>query len=227
MHLLDIMMPGPRRLRHLRGAQGRSATASIPVLLVSATTDGAVMEQAKQVGAAVRTSKPVRMDELQRAISSARRLRRAECRALVRPTLRKVVQMHGGVTHPFGRVPARQRCRWAFQQLVAVWRHRPLRSGSRLTASPWVSTSWGSRWCRTRFTAMRSRNGSARRYTARWRTWPERPNSAFIPGKFRSLGPIHRIGCTQLQHAVHARRERMGSFAAGSRGTPGAMTTMT
>jgi putative two-component system response regulator len=46
-------------------------TASIPVLLVSATTDARVTEQAKRVGAAAVLRKPVRMNELQRAISQA------------------------------------------------------------------------------------------------------------------------------------------------------------
>jgi FixJ family two-component response regulator len=43
----------------------------MPVLLVSATTDARVMEQAEKVGATTVLRKPVRMDELQRAIVRA------------------------------------------------------------------------------------------------------------------------------------------------------------
>jgi len=67
--LLDIMMPDLDGYDTCAALKADPRTASIPVLLVSATTDARVMEQAKRVGAATVLRKPVRMDELQRVIS--------------------------------------------------------------------------------------------------------------------------------------------------------------
>jgi CheY-like chemotaxis protein len=67
--LLDIMMPDLDGYDTCAALKADPQTASIPVLLVSATTGARVMEQAKRVGAAAVLRKPVRMDELRRAIS--------------------------------------------------------------------------------------------------------------------------------------------------------------
>jgi CheY-like chemotaxis protein len=67
--LLDIMMPDLDGYDTCAALKADPQTASIPVLLVSATTDARVAEQAKRVGAAAVLRKPVRINELQRAIS--------------------------------------------------------------------------------------------------------------------------------------------------------------
>ena len=69
--VLDIMMPNLDGYETCAALKADGQTSLIPVLLVSATTDGKVAARAKQVGAAVVLRKPVRMDELQRAISRA------------------------------------------------------------------------------------------------------------------------------------------------------------
>lgn len=69
--VLDIMMPSLDGYDTCAALKAESETAMIPVLLISATTDGKVAARAKQVGATSVLRKPVRMDELQRAISRA------------------------------------------------------------------------------------------------------------------------------------------------------------
>ena len=69
--VLDIMMPNLDGYDTCAALKAESETALIPVLLISATTDGKVAARAKQVGAASVLRKPVRMDDLQRAISRA------------------------------------------------------------------------------------------------------------------------------------------------------------
>jgi putative two-component system response regulator len=69
--LLDIMMPDLDGYDTCAALKADADTASMPVLLVSATTDARVMEQAEKVGATTVLRKPVRMDELQRAIVRA------------------------------------------------------------------------------------------------------------------------------------------------------------
>jgi CheY-like chemotaxis protein len=69
--LLDIMMPDVDGYDTCAALKADSQTASIPVLLVSATTDARVMDQAKRVGAATVLRKPVPMGELQRAVALA------------------------------------------------------------------------------------------------------------------------------------------------------------
>jgi CheY-like chemotaxis protein len=69
--LMDIMMPDLDGYDTCAALKADSRTASIPVLLVSATTDARVTDQAKRVGAAVVLRKPVRMDELRRAVTQA------------------------------------------------------------------------------------------------------------------------------------------------------------
>lgn len=69
--LLDIMMPDLDGYDTCAALKADASTASMPVLLVSATTDARVMEQAEKVGATTVLRKPVRMDELQRAIVRA------------------------------------------------------------------------------------------------------------------------------------------------------------
>ena len=67
--LMDIMMPDLDGYDTCAALKADSQTASIPVLLVSATTDARVTDQAKRVGAAAVLRKPVRMEELRRAIA--------------------------------------------------------------------------------------------------------------------------------------------------------------
>jgi CheY-like chemotaxis protein len=67
--LMDLMMPDLDGYDTCAALKADSKTASIPVLLVSATTDARVADQAKRVGAAAVLRKPVRMDELRRAIT--------------------------------------------------------------------------------------------------------------------------------------------------------------
>jgi len=69
--LLDIMMPDLDGYDTCAALKAESTTASIPVLLVSATTDARVADQAKQVGAAAVLRKPVSMEELRRAVALA------------------------------------------------------------------------------------------------------------------------------------------------------------
>ncbi len=69
--LMDIMMPDLDGYVTCAALKADSRTASIPVLLVSATTDARVADQAKRVGAAGVLRKPVRLDELRRAITQA------------------------------------------------------------------------------------------------------------------------------------------------------------
>ena len=69
--LLDITMPDLDGYDTCAALKADPQTASIPVLLVSATTDARVTDQAKRVGAAAVLRKPVRMDELRCAIAQA------------------------------------------------------------------------------------------------------------------------------------------------------------
>lgn len=69
--LMDIMMPDLDGYDTCAALKADSRTASIPVLLVSATTDARVAEQAKRAGAAGVLRKPVRLEDLRRAITHA------------------------------------------------------------------------------------------------------------------------------------------------------------
>lgn len=69
--LMDIMMPDLDGYDTCAALKADSRTASIPVLLVSATTDARVADQAKRVGAAAVLRKPIRMDELRHAVTQA------------------------------------------------------------------------------------------------------------------------------------------------------------
>lgn len=69
--LLDIMMPDLDGYDTCAALKADPHTTAIPVLLVSATTDARVTDQAKRVGAATVLRKPVRMDELRRAVAQA------------------------------------------------------------------------------------------------------------------------------------------------------------
>ncbi len=66
--LLDIMMPDLDGYETCAAIKADAKTASLPVVLVSATTDARVMQHAEKVGAATVLRKPVRMDELRRTI---------------------------------------------------------------------------------------------------------------------------------------------------------------
>lgn len=67
--LLDIMMPDLDGYDTCAALKADPKSASIPVLLVSATTDARVAEQAKKVGAVAVLRKPLRMNELQHTLS--------------------------------------------------------------------------------------------------------------------------------------------------------------
>jgi CheY-like chemotaxis protein len=69
--LMDLMMPDVDGYETCAALKADSRTASIPVLLMSAITDARVTEQAKRVGAVAVLRKPVRMDELRRAVTQA------------------------------------------------------------------------------------------------------------------------------------------------------------
>ncbi len=69
--LLDIMMPDLDGYDICAALKADPQTAAIPVLLVSATTDPRVLDQAKRVGAATVLRKPIRMDELRRVVAHA------------------------------------------------------------------------------------------------------------------------------------------------------------
>lgn len=71
--LMDIMMPDLDGYDTCAALKADPKTASIPVLLVSATTDGRVAEHAKKVGAVAVLRKPLRIAELQHTLSDVLR----------------------------------------------------------------------------------------------------------------------------------------------------------
>jgi CheY-like chemotaxis protein len=72
--LMDIMMPDLDGYDTCAALKSDPQTASIPVLLVSATNNPQVMEQAKKAGAVAVLRKPLRIAELQRTVSQALRV---------------------------------------------------------------------------------------------------------------------------------------------------------
>jgi CheY-like chemotaxis protein len=69
--LLDLMMPGLDGYETCEMLKADPALASIPVLLVSATTDLRVVDRAEKVGAAGVLPKPVPIEQLQHAVALA------------------------------------------------------------------------------------------------------------------------------------------------------------
>ncbi len=69
--LLDIMMPGLDGYDTCAALKADSETASIPVILISATTDVRVVDRAENVGAAAVLPKPVPMEQLKHAVALA------------------------------------------------------------------------------------------------------------------------------------------------------------
>ncbi len=69
--LLDIMMPGLDGYDTCAALKADSETASIPVILISATTDVRVVDRAENVGAAAVLPKPVPMEQLEHAVALA------------------------------------------------------------------------------------------------------------------------------------------------------------
>jgi two-component system sensor histidine kinase/response regulator len=69
--LLDIMMPGLDGYATCAALKADPDTAHIPVLLVSATTDLRVIDQAEKAGASNVLPKPVPLEELQHAVALA------------------------------------------------------------------------------------------------------------------------------------------------------------
>lgn len=76
--LLDMIMPGRSGLEVCKVLKARSDTASIPVIFVSAVTDGSEMLRAFDAGGADYVTKPFRVAELAARVSVHARLRRAE-----------------------------------------------------------------------------------------------------------------------------------------------------
>jgi len=69
--LLDIMMPGLDGYDTCAALKAESETASIPVILISATTDVRVVDRAENVGAATVLPKPVPIEQLEHAVALA------------------------------------------------------------------------------------------------------------------------------------------------------------
>ena len=69
--LLDILMPGLDGYETCTALKADPDTARIPILLVSATTDLRVIDQAEKVGATSVLPKPVPLEELQHAVALA------------------------------------------------------------------------------------------------------------------------------------------------------------
>jgi CheY-like chemotaxis protein len=69
--LLDIMMPGMDGYDTCKAIKAVPGLGSIPVLLISATTDLRVVDQAEQVGAAGVLPKPVPIEQLQHTVALA------------------------------------------------------------------------------------------------------------------------------------------------------------
>jgi len=69
--LLDIMMPGLDGYDTCAALKADSETASIPVILISATTDVRVVDRAENVGAIAVLPKPVPIEQLQHAVALA------------------------------------------------------------------------------------------------------------------------------------------------------------
>ncbi len=69
--LLDIMMPDMDGYQTCAALKADSDTATIPVIMISATTDVRVIDNAEKVGAAAVLPKPVPMEQLQHAVALA------------------------------------------------------------------------------------------------------------------------------------------------------------
>jgi CheY-like chemotaxis protein len=69
--LMDIMMPGLDGYAACAALKTDPGTAHIPVLLVSATSDLRVIDQAEKAGACNVLPKPVPVEELQHAVALA------------------------------------------------------------------------------------------------------------------------------------------------------------
>ena len=66
--LLDIMMPGIDGYEVCRTLKADPQLASVPVILMSATTDLRVIDRAEQVGATTVLPKPVPIEQLEQAL---------------------------------------------------------------------------------------------------------------------------------------------------------------
>lgn len=62
--LLDVMMPGGTGFDVLKRLRSNAATAGIPVVAMSASTDPGLPQQVQAVGATAFLLKPVRLDEV-------------------------------------------------------------------------------------------------------------------------------------------------------------------
>lgn len=62
--LLDVMMPGGTGFDVLKRLRANAATARIPVVAMSATTDPALTQKVQELGADAFLLKPVRLDEV-------------------------------------------------------------------------------------------------------------------------------------------------------------------
>ncbi len=71
--LLDINMPGGTGMEVLKRLKNLSKTKAIPVVVITGSTDAALPEQAKELGAVGFLSKPVDPDQLLQAVLVATR----------------------------------------------------------------------------------------------------------------------------------------------------------
>jgi CheY-like chemotaxis protein len=69
--LLDIMMPDLDGYETCTAFKADPELATIPILLISATTDVQVVDKAERAGAAAVLPKPIPMPELQHAVTLA------------------------------------------------------------------------------------------------------------------------------------------------------------
>jgi len=69
--VLDIQMPGGTGIEALRRLKASTKTSSIPVLVLSATSDADTVAQAKALGVEVFLLKPIEPDALHRALCDA------------------------------------------------------------------------------------------------------------------------------------------------------------
>ena len=69
--LLDLHMPNMDGLEVLKALRANSATASLPVVIISSDADMRNVEQARQLGALGYLRKPFRVDGIAKAIEAA------------------------------------------------------------------------------------------------------------------------------------------------------------
>ena len=86
--LLDVTMPGMGGLEVCRALKGDPRTATIPVMIVSASTEDAVRDRATELGAAAFIAKPFRIFELSQRMRAALRVASREGEPPTAPHIR-------------------------------------------------------------------------------------------------------------------------------------------